>query len=223
MGSVIYLDTYHISTLDWGLERELIDSITPRLTPLFDSGVPRHRTCLLVASSNAGAATSIKFWTDATLVGPALASPELFPWCLANAPCGAIARHFGVTGPNFTLLGAADAMMGAIETAGGQFTLGCADMAVVVVPWFAEAQGEIGHLFAFRLLRHVVSYLESPGLITIRPESSVTPASVPPLRQAVEAFVRLLCQLDDGGTTAGLISDGQRAFRLERVNGLGTS
>jgi hypothetical protein len=224
MGGVIYLDMHHVSRLDWGLERELVDSITPRLVPLFDSGVPRHRTCLLVASSNAGSATSIRFWADAAQVGPALASPELFPWCLANAPCGAIARHFSVTGPNFTLLGAADAMMGAIETAAGQFALSCADMAVVVVPQFAEAQGETGHLFAFRLLRHVMSHPASPGLITIQPESSVSLAPAPPpLHQAVEAFSRLLRQLDDGGTTSGLISDGQRTFRLERSNGRGIS
>lgn len=223
MGGVIYLDMHHVSMLDWGLEREVVDSITPRLVPLFDSGVPRNRTCLLVASSNAGAATSIRFWTDATLVGAALASPELFPWCLANAPCGAIARHFGVTGPNFTLLGAADAMMGAIETTIGQFALDCADMAVVVVPQFAEVQGETGHLFAFRLQRHVVRHPASAGLITIRP-ASVSPAqALPPLPQAVDAFVRLLRQLDDGGTDAGLISDEQRSFWLERSNGFGIS
>ncbi|WP_143071861.1 hypothetical protein [Nitrosospira briensis] len=221
MGGMIYLDMHHLSMLDWGLERELIASITPRLVPLFDSGVPRHRTCLIVASSNAGAATSVKFWADAAQVGPALASPELFPWCLANAPCGAIARHFGVTGPNFTLLGAGDAMMGAIEAAAGQFALDCADMAVVVVPQFAELQGETGHLFAFRLQRHDVSDPPSPVLITVMP-ASVSPAPAPPpLPESVETFVRLLRQLDDGGATAGLISDGQRSFRLERPKGRG--
>lgn len=46
--------------------------------------------------------TALRFCAEALEVGPALASPAAFPRCLANAPCAAIARRFGMTGPNAT-------------------------------------------------------------------------------------------------------------------------
>ena len=35
----------------------------------------------------------------------AFANAELFPWTLANAAGGWLARHFGITGPNATYTG----------------------------------------------------------------------------------------------------------------------
>lgn len=84
-----------------------IEACLAPLAPLFEA-VPaaageRHGALLLV-SEDAGSATAVQFWRDALDTGPALASPAAFPWCLANAPCGALARRFGVTGPNITWL-----------------------------------------------------------------------------------------------------------------------
>lgn len=91
------------------LEREAVESVLDRLAPLCE-GAGGDRTALFVVSPNAGASTAVQFWEDAKQKGVALANPELFPWCLANAPCGAIARRFGITGPNATWLGDEDAL-----------------------------------------------------------------------------------------------------------------
>lgn len=71
-----------------------------------DASEGARRGALLVASEDAGSATALQFWRDALATGPALASPGAFPWCLANAPCGALARRFGIVGPSATWLGA---------------------------------------------------------------------------------------------------------------------
>lgn len=81
------------------------------------TSAPLDRVALCVASSNAGSGTSQRFWADARRVGVALANPAVFPWCLANAACGALARRFGATGPNFTHLGEAEAMLSAFDCA----------------------------------------------------------------------------------------------------------
>jgi hypothetical protein len=184
--------------------------MAPSLAPLFDSDLPRERTGLLVASANAGVATSLQFWAGARRVGLALASPEHFPWCLANASCGALARRFGVTGPNFTMLGAADAMLGAIETTADYFALGRMDMAVVVVPQFAAAPDDLGRLFAFRLMRQA-------GPIAIRVEPTTPSTTCLSLGESVETLIHLLRQIGDKSAVAGSISDGHRVFRLERA------
>lgn len=59
-------------------------------------------TGLYVVSNHIGTNSSLAFWKDVIKNGPAFANPELFPWTLANSVCGAIARHFGITGPNYT-------------------------------------------------------------------------------------------------------------------------
>jgi hypothetical protein len=208
----MYLDVHVASALGPGSERDAIESMGPTLAPLFESDLPRERTGLLVASANAGVATSLQFWAGARRVGLALASPEHFPWCLANASCGALARRFGVTGPNFTMLGAADAMLGAIETTTDYFALGRMDMAVVVVvvPQFAAEPDDRGRLFAFRLMRQA-------GPIAIRAEATAPSATCVSLGESVETLIQLLRQIESGSAVAGSISDGHRAFRLERT------
>ncbi len=61
----------------------------------------RHGS-LLVVTEDAGCQTAVRFWADALGTGLALASPGAFPNCLANAPCGLLARRFGILGPSFT-------------------------------------------------------------------------------------------------------------------------
>jgi len=109
------------------------------LAPLFDMDTPRERTALIVVSDNAGSATSLRFWSDAVRTGVDVASPELFPWCLANAPCGALSRHFGVTGPNMTLLGDGDALLSAWDTAAQDLASHRVAAAVVIALSFGRA------------------------------------------------------------------------------------
>jgi 3-oxoacyl-(acyl-carrier-protein) synthase len=60
------------------------------------------QTALYVVSEETGSDASLDFWREVLDKGPAFANPELFPFTLANAVCGAISRHFGITGPNYT-------------------------------------------------------------------------------------------------------------------------
>ena len=55
-------------------------------------------------SPNAGAFSSIAFWKNALAHSPRFANPGIFPWTLANATSGYIARRFLITGPNYTLI-----------------------------------------------------------------------------------------------------------------------
>lgn len=132
------------------LEREAMDHIADNIAPLFDIAGPRARIGLLIASDNAGTATSVQFWADALRTGLGLASPERFPWCLANAPCGALARRFGVTGPNSTLLGQTEALLGALDTSADLFAQDQIDSAIIVVLCFASADLP-GRALALRL------------------------------------------------------------------------
>jgi len=55
-------------------------------------------------SSNAGTYSSIAFWENALEHSPRFANPGIFPWTLANATSGYIARRFSITGPNYTII-----------------------------------------------------------------------------------------------------------------------
>lgn len=144
------IDWTHAFALDAALEREAMALVMPSLAPAFDVATARDRIGLIVAADNAGSATSIQFWAEAMRVGVAVASPELFPWCLANAPCAALSRHFGITGPNATLLGEGDALVGAFDSAAQWLALQCVDHAVVVALSFASATAR-GQALALRL------------------------------------------------------------------------
>lgn len=131
------IDKIHSFNFDALLEREAMAQVIEGLAPVFDITTARDRSGLIVASNNAGSATSLHFWAQAVEVGVAVASPELFPWCLANAPCGALSRHFGITGPNATLLGEGDALVGAVDTAAQWLVSRRVDHAIVVALSFA--------------------------------------------------------------------------------------
>lgn len=99
------------------LERQTMDAVMARLSPLFEKKIS-ERSALFLASPNAGSATALRFWADAQSAGVAFANPELFPWCLANAPCAELARRFGIVGPNATWLGGEEALQAAWSAAG---------------------------------------------------------------------------------------------------------
>jgi 3-oxoacyl-(acyl-carrier-protein) synthase len=150
MGTLMLIDAFHSVNLNARLEREAMIEVTSGIASLFEVTTSRERIGLLVASDNAGSSTSVQFWADAVRTGPAVASPELFPWCLANAPCGSMARHFGVTGPNSTLLGEANALLAALETADDLFGRSVIDLAFVVAISFASPS-QAGRAVALRL------------------------------------------------------------------------
>lgn len=88
-------------------EKETLDSANTMLLEAFGKPIDPVGTGIYLISSNAGFYSSVAFWKEVLDKGPGLANPERFPWTLANAPCGAIARAFGIQGPNYTFNGSA--------------------------------------------------------------------------------------------------------------------
>lgn len=132
------------------LERSAIEAAMDELAPLFE-GAAGPASALFVASPNAGTATALRFWSDAQRTGVALANPELFPWCLANAPCAALARRFSITGPNISWLGDDEALEAAWSAAELALQQGHALRAFIVSVRF----GPGGRLRAWRLVGSV--------------------------------------------------------------------
>jgi Beta-ketoacyl synthase, N-terminal domain len=203
---VIGLQAHCALRFDAPLEREAIELIAPALAPLFErDGVPAHRMGLYLASSDAGAASSLRFWSEARRTGLALANPELFPWCLANAPCGALARRFGVTGPNHSLLGEADALLAAFDAAHEALASERVDIAVVVALAMATDARDgdpPGCCVGIRLGR-------APAAVLLE----FTNAASPPVATRLRSAAMELAAAAAGGPTA-LIADGGRALRV---------
>jgi 3-oxoacyl-(acyl-carrier-protein) synthase len=133
------------------LEREAMVFALDPLTRLFHLA-RGEATALFVVSENAGTPTALQFWEKAQREGVAFANPELFPWCLANAACGALARRFGITGPNTTLMGGDEALAAAWSAARIMLQDGRAERALVVVVNFGSAGNQPGRLKAWSLL-----------------------------------------------------------------------
>jgi 3-oxoacyl-(acyl-carrier-protein) synthase len=87
-----------------GLEKEVMPEVVAILESRLGHPNRPEATSLYVLSDRLGQTSALAFWGDAVEKGPALANPELFPWTLANGPCGFIARHFGIKGPNYTFV-----------------------------------------------------------------------------------------------------------------------
>jgi len=132
MASVIHIEHHVDAMLPAGLEPRVMPALAAELAPLFSERSAPERCGLYVATHNAGTASALEFWADAQRVGVGLASPELFPWCLANAPCGWLAREFQVRGPNTTFVGEADAWFAALEQAATHLQDGRIDHAFIV-------------------------------------------------------------------------------------------
>ena len=131
------------------LERQAIDAVMDGLSPLFEERTGK-RSALFLASPDAGNATALRFWADAQLAGVALANPELFPWCLANAPCAALARRFGIIGPNSTWLGGEEALQAAWSAAEYAIRQGRVECVFVVSVCFGSSASP-GWLRAWRV------------------------------------------------------------------------
>jgi 3-oxoacyl-(acyl-carrier-protein) synthase len=132
-------------------ERAAIESSLDALATLFDAAAG-PRSALLVVSPDAGGASALRFWSEARRTGLAMANPEMFPWCLANAPCAAIARRFGIGGPNLTSLGDDDeALQAAWDRAERWLAQGLIDLAFVVALRSSAVAGAAPELRAWRL------------------------------------------------------------------------
>lgn len=167
----MFIAAHRLLSFDAGLEREVMDQVADAIAPLFDSEVPGERIGLIVASDNAGSATSVRFWAEAVRTGVGLASPERFPWCLANAPCGALARRFAITGPNSTLLGEADALLAALETSVDLFAQGSIDSAIIVALSFAS-DSQCGRAIALRMLHDGTAHAGPTSLAALHQSCS---------------------------------------------------
>jgi len=88
-------------------EKATMEAVNAALQAILGVPVSPDKTGIYLISSNAGFYSSVAFWEEVLEKGPGLANPERFPWTLANAPCGAISRAFGITGPNYTFHGTA--------------------------------------------------------------------------------------------------------------------
>jgi hypothetical protein len=132
------------------LERDALDTVLESLDELF-TGAAGPSSAIFLASNDAGSRTALRFWADAQRTGVAVANPELFPWCLANAPCGALARRFGITGPNATWLGGRDALEASWAAAETHLARGAVHRAFVVALDFNPIPPHPARLRAWRL------------------------------------------------------------------------
>jgi len=181
----MHIDAYRLLDFDAALEREAMQQIGDGIADLFDMDAPKERIGLLVASDNAGTATSVKFWAEAVRTGVGLASPELFPWCLANAPCGSLARRFAITGPNSTLLGEADALRAAFDNSVDLLTQERINSAIIVALCFA-VDGQPGRAIALRLRQGCGTHDEID--LTALTQASAAPS----LRAAIDTLGQLI-------------------------------
>lgn len=101
----------------------------------------------------AGVRSALLFWTEVSEHGPALANPELFPWTLANAACGWLAREYSITGPSLTCTGAVEALTAALNQAQEDLDAGRVTTAFVVAVDFATSGRGRTRFGALRLSR----------------------------------------------------------------------
>lgn len=151
MGSLIYIEQSCGAKLPFQPEKELLPGIGEQLAGLFQPAAAPGRSGLYLVSANAGFQSSLLFWSEAKRSGIGVANPELFPWTLANAPCGWLARQFDITGPNYTFTGKTEALTAALVQAEEHLQLQFIDTAFVIALDFAQTPRRHGQLAALRL------------------------------------------------------------------------
>ncbi len=112
--------------------QQLSEAIATAIGPLLATAVRPPQRGIYLASRDAGIMASVDFWRAALADSPRFASPADFPWTLANAPAGLLARELGIQGPNHTLVGGADAMLAALEHAYADLADRSVDEAVII-------------------------------------------------------------------------------------------
>jgi len=159
---MIYLERYLRGGLAQASDKVTLPKLGARMAVIFQPPVDPDRSGLYVVSANAGFQSSLLFWTEAQRSGIGFANPELFPWTLANAPGGWLARHFGITGPNATYTGHVEALFAALEQAGEDLTGARIDTAWIVAVDFAQTPAQRTQFGVLRLSLR-------PGPVLIRP------------------------------------------------------
>lgn len=183
-------------------EKPALAAMATELGELFASTVSPERRGLYVVSANAGFASSLAFWSGAAREGVAYASPALFPWTLSNAPCGWLAREFGVRGPNVTHTGRAEALGAALHQCSQDLEDGQADIGWIAAIDFGLGAGEVTTYAVIRVSRE-------PGAMTLER----CPASRPASRlRASTALARVLAAASRSGK--GVLSDGHTAWTV---------
>lgn len=112
--------------------RALSELIARAIEPLLSPAIAPEKRGLYLATADAGIADTLQFWAAALAETPRFASPANFPFCLANAPAGQLARELCLRGPCYTLVGAAEAVDAAIDHALVDLDQGWVEEAVVV-------------------------------------------------------------------------------------------
>ena len=186
---MIYLERYLRGGLAQALDKVTLPRLGTRLAEVFQPPVDPDRSGLYVVSANAGFQSSLLFWTEAQRSGIAFANPELFPWTLANAPGGWLARHFGITGPNATYTGHVEALLAAFEQAGEDLAEARIDTAWIVAVDFAQKPAQRTKFAVLRLsLRPSQVWIE-PILKTANRRGRLQQASAA-LFKVIEALQR---------------------------------
>jgi 3-oxoacyl-(acyl-carrier-protein) synthase len=112
--------------------QDLSAAIAGASAPLLDADTDPDERGIYLATGDAGVVASVGFWAAALAESPRFASPADFPWTLANAPAGLLARELAIRGPSYTLVGDADAMLAAFEHAIDDLERGVVAEAIVV-------------------------------------------------------------------------------------------
>jgi len=111
---------------------DLAAAIAATTAPLLSPDIEPNARGLYLATGDAGIDVAVTFWAEALASSPRFANPADFPWTLANAPAGAIARALDIRGPCFTLVGGAEAMIAVLARADQDLARGRVREAVVV-------------------------------------------------------------------------------------------
>jgi 3-oxoacyl-(acyl-carrier-protein) synthase len=151
MDALIGIEGQVFGELPFAADRETLPKLAERIGALFEPAVATEGGGLYLASSNAGFQSAVSFWSDARRSGFAVASPESFPWTLANASCAWLAREFHVTGPSYTYTGRSVALAAAWTQAQDDLVAGRVPRAWIVALDFALAAAESTSFAAVRL------------------------------------------------------------------------
>ncbi|MFN0175388.1 MAG: hypothetical protein ACKVU0_12115 [Saprospiraceae bacterium] len=156
----------HFIQLPFADEKETMDVVNAQLLKVFGLPAAPEKTGIYLISTNAGFYSSVAFWKEVLDKGPGLANPERFPWTLANAPCGAMSRAFGITGPNYTFTGSSIDLPVVLEQIEFDVRQGIIDQAWLIAITFAEDQFQSTRMLAlvFSEMTEIANVMEQISL-----------------------------------------------------------
>jgi hypothetical protein len=133
-------------------EKEIMDAVNESLRSNFGQPENPEKTGLYLISPNAGFISAVAFWKEVLAKSPGLANPELFPWTLANSSCSAVARAFGIKGPNYTFTESFSGFRNVIEQVDFDFNVKQTEIAWVIAIDFKDNNKDETQLSAFKIL-----------------------------------------------------------------------